>query len=72
MLGAPPSLPQHLLVAIDQEVNRRAEERAEQLCAERVARGVYVVVGDPNEAELDERFGVRPASRTRPMTQRNP
>ena len=61
MVGA--SLPPDLLRALDAEIARRAEERAEQLCAERVARGIYLLAGDPGDAELDQRFGVRPVRR---------
>ena len=53
-----PSLPSELLLVLDREINRRAEERAELLCAERVARGVYLLAGDPEEIDLDRRFGV--------------
>jgi hypothetical protein len=55
-----PSLPPELLLALDREIARRAEERAEKLCAERVARGIYLVAGDLEESDLDRRFGVRP------------
>jgi hypothetical protein len=63
MASALPDLPPELLLALDREIARRAEERAERLCQERLARGVYLLAGDPDEADLDERFGVRPVRR---------
>lgn len=53
-------LPPSLVEALEAEIDRRARERADQLCAERVAAGLYVEVLSPREIEIAAQYGLRP------------
>jgi len=65
MVNRPPALSPDLLAALDQEIERRAAQRADALCAQRVAAGLYVEVLSPKELALAAEYGLRPVGGSR-------